>query len=97
MRKRNKPFIYFILFAFLFGSLLTACGSGNSTPTSVSLDGATLMQERCSVCHSIGRVTSAHKTIDQWKTSVDRMIARGAQLTPAEEQVLLGYLAANYK
>ncbi len=60
-------------------------------------DGQTLMQQRCSVCHSLDRITSAHKTADQWKTTVERMISHGAQLSPQEEQILIDYLAQNYK
>ena len=55
------------------------------------------MQDRCSVCHSVGRVTSAHKTLDQWTTTVDRMITHGAQLNATEQQTLIDYLVANYK
>jgi len=36
-------------------------------------------------------------TADQWKTTVDQMINRGAQLNPQEEQTLITYLAQNYK
>jgi hypothetical protein len=55
------------------------------------------MQNRCSVCHSTDRITSAHKTADEWKSTVTRMISHGAQLNATEEQTLLDYLAATYK
>jgi hypothetical protein len=55
------------------------------------------MQSRCSVCHSTDRITSAHKSPADWKTTVDRMISHGAQLNATEEQTLINYLAANYK
>jgi hypothetical protein len=83
-----------IILLVLIGTLLVSCGT-STTPA--SLDGQTLMQERCPVCHSLDRVTSAHKTADQWTVSVDRMVARGAQLTTQEQQILIVYLAANYK
>jgi hypothetical protein len=54
------------------------------------------MQDRCSVCHSLDRVISAHHTAAEWKVTVDRMVNRGAQLTPQEEQTLIDYLAKNY-
>jgi hypothetical protein len=54
------------------------------------------MQERCSVCHSLNRVTSSLKTAAEWKISVDRMINNGAQLSPAEEQTLVTYLSNTY-
>jgi hypothetical protein len=83
-----------IILILLIGTLLVSCGT-STTPA--PLDGQTLMQERCSVCHSLDRVTSAHKTADQWTVSVDRMVARGAQLTTQEQQTLIAFLAANYK
>jgi len=104
MNKRTFSIISLIIVALLIGSLLAACGTSSSggtvntggTSTS-SIDGQTLMQQRCSVCHSTDRITSAHKTAAEWKTTADRMISHGAQLTPAEEQTLIDYLAANYK
>jgi mono/diheme cytochrome c family protein len=100
MNKRTITIISLLLFIFLAGMLLTSCGSGNSsqaTSSAGSSDGQTLLQERCSVCHSTDRVTSAQKTADQWATTVDRMVSHGAQLTTQEKQTLVDYLAANYK
>ncbi len=81
----------------------TACSSGSSststtTPSSSpsALDGASLVQERCSVCHPLARVESSRHTAAEWKTIVDTMISRGAQLTPSEETVVVEYLSANF-
>jgi cytochrome c5 len=82
--------------------LITACSSGAATSTTASstssttLDGASLVQERCTVCHAISRVQSAKHTSAEWKTTVDRMIGHGAQLTAEEETAVINYLAANY-
>lgn len=100
MNKYTISLISFILPALLIGVLLVSCGSSGATPIPSSggtLDGQTLMQQRCSLCHSLDRVTSAHKTVDQWTISVDRMVARGAPLNAQEQQTLITYLAANYK
>jgi competence protein ComEA len=91
---------YIFLLVLLIGILLVSCGFSNSTPSSsfsAGTDGASLMQDRCSVCHSLSRVTSAHKTAAEWTTSVERMVSHGAQLTSQEQQTLIDYLAANYK
>ena len=67
-------------------------------PTSIStLDGRALMQERCTKCHTTDRIESAHKTAEQWKTTVNRMISKGAELNPQEAQVLVDFLAQNFK
>jgi predicted small secreted protein len=106
MNKRTYSIISIIILVILIGSLLAACGTSSSAGTGTtntgetsnsSADGQTLMQQRCSVCHSTDRITSAHKTATEWKTTADRMISHGAQLTPAEEQTLIDYLSANYK
>ena len=101
MEKRIISLITILLLIIMAGTMLASCGSSSTTASSSSGGGsnagATLMQTRCSVCHSLDRVTSAHKTADQWKISVDRMINRGAQLSPEEEQTLINYLAQNYK
>jgi len=102
MSKRTLSVIIIVSFVLMLCILLAACGaSSKNTPTPFpsggNLDGQTLMQQRCSVCHSLDRVTSAHKTADEWKTTVDRMIRHGAHLSPQEEQTLVEYLAQNYK
>ena len=101
MHKRMISYISILLLVVLTGILLAACGSSSSassggTTGGSATGGQTLMQQRCSVCHGLNRVTSAQKTADQWKTTVDRMINNGAQLTPAEEQTLVAYLAQTY-
>jgi mono/diheme cytochrome c family protein len=104
MRKQIIFVIGILLLLVLAGVLLAACGS--SSPAATSAGGQTgastsagqaLMQQRCTVCHSANRVTSAHHTAAEWKNTVDRMINKGAQLSPTEEQTLINYLAQNYK
>ncbi len=82
--------------------VVTACSSAASTGTispgtsTVAIDGATMVAERCTACHSISRVEGARFSATEWKTVVDTMIAKGAQLTPDEESIVVKYLAANY-
>jgi len=99
VNKHTISLISIILLVLFLGTLLVSCGTSNSTGSSSggSPDGQTLMQERCSLCHSLDRVTSAHKTVDQWTVTVERMVSRGAPLNAQEQQTLIAYLAANYK
>ena len=106
MSKRNFQVICILMAVVLAAAFLAACGSGNasnnapatSAPTSAgTANGQAIMQKACSACHNINRVTSAQKTAAQWKTTVDRMIARGAKVSPQDEQALIDYLAATYK
>jgi cytochrome c5 len=90
--------------------LLAACGSSSSQPTqappasqptavmtaALALDGATLLETRCSICHSADRAKQARKTQEQWDQTVTRMIGKGAKLTEAEKAALVEYLAKTY-
>jgi hypothetical protein len=100
MNKTTLPVITLVFIFLMFWILLVSCGTNPTTPDPSggnTLDGQTLMQQRCALCHSLDRVISSHKTHDQWTVSVQRMIARGAPLDPQEAQVLIAYLAANFK
>ena len=60
-------------------------------------DGASLLEERCSVCHPSSRPKSKKKTPEQWETTVNRMMGKGAKLTEQEKVVLLDFLSKTYK
>ena len=89
-------------------AVLAACGSGADEPTKVppaepaipeqapAQDGATLLEARCSTCHSADRAKQVNKTRDGWDQTVTSMINRGAQLTEAETVVLVDYLTETY-
>jgi mono/diheme cytochrome c family protein len=67
-------------------------------PTEVPaiLDGQSLLQERCTVCHGLGGVERSKKTEEEWKATVERMVGKGAQLDEAEQELLIQYLAETY-
>jgi hypothetical protein len=98
--KRN--WILGLLLVFL---LITACTSAspastqiktNETPATNALDGKTLVQERCTICHNVNRITSQKNTADGWKMIVENMVGRGAMLNAQEQQVVIDYLATTY-
>ena len=62
----------------------------------ITLDGKSLLEERCTVCHDLGRVERAKKTEEEWKTTVERMVGKGAQLNQAEQELLIKYLTETY-
>jgi hypothetical protein len=66
-----------------------------ATPASGG-DGPVLLNERCTICHNLNRVISLRNTADQWNRIVSAMIQNGALLTPAEQTVLVNYLAKTY-
>ena len=92
MKNRTRLITLTLLTLLIF---VNACSS--STPTATTpLDGGTLAKERCSACHDFTYVERYRNTATEWKVIVDTMIARGARLTPAEETLVVNWLAANY-
>jgi hypothetical protein len=59
-------------------------------------NGATLLETRCSVCHSADKPKQSKKTSQQWEQTVTRMISKGAKLTDDEKAMLVDYLAKTY-
>ena len=66
------------------------------TEAPATLDGQSLLQERCTVCHGLGGVERAKKTEEEWKATVERMVGKGAELDEAEQELLIKYLAETY-
>jgi cytochrome c5 len=62
-----------------------------------TLDGKALLEERCSVCHSLNYIYNSRGTPQQWSALVSAMIANGAVLNPQEQKILDDYLANTYK
>ncbi|MFZ7110952.1 MAG: hypothetical protein ACOWYE_04655, partial [Desulfatiglandales bacterium] len=89
-------------------AVLISCDSGPPQPTQApssakapqaetpALNGARLLETRCSACHNANRPRQVKKTREQWEQTVTRMIGKGAQLTEIEKTVLLEYLAKTY-
>jgi len=61
-----------------------------------TLEGKSLVEERCTQCHGLGRVERAKKTEEEWKATVERMVEKGAQLNQAEQELVIKYLAETY-
>ena len=64
-----------------------------ASPASI---GASLLETRCSVCHSVDRPKGARKTRAEWERTVTRMISNGAQLAESEKTILVEHLAKTY-
>jgi hypothetical protein len=53
----------------------------------------TLMRERCTECHSLGRALSGEHDQAGWESVVFRMQGYGAELTNEERTLIVDYLA----
>jgi cytochrome c5 len=101
MKRISKAIpVVVVLFLIAVAAALASCKSNTANPAATSApaaaDGAALLQERCTVCHSADRITQSHKTSAEWDTTVTRMIGKGAQLSSEEKTVLVDYLASTY-
>lgn len=102
-----KKFMAFIALVIIFSVLVSGCSQTKATdlpaqagPTSApisSLDGKTILESQCTVCHSLDRVTAKSADLAGWEKTVKKMISNGAALTPEEQTVLVQYLADTYK
>ena len=70
-----------------------------STPATGSMpgfDGQTLLQERCTACHSLARIEGTGKDAEEWQATINRMVEKGAVLTEEEINLLSEFLSTNY-
>jgi hypothetical protein len=58
--------------------------------------GGEILNNNCGGCHGLNRTTSSGKNKEDWKSTVDRMMSKGADVKPEEEDVLIAYLAKYY-
>ena len=68
-------------------------------PAQVTLpdgDGKVIAERMCATCHGLEEITHVRNTEARWATVVDDMVARGAQGTDAEIEVLIRYLATQF-
>jgi hypothetical protein len=97
--KKRLPILLMILFtipllsSFIAVSCKDAKKVKNTPPT---LDGQSLVQERCTTCHGLSRIIQARNTDKGWKATVKRMVSKGAQLNATEQEEAVQYLAETY-
>ena len=92
----SRRILTMTLLVLLLGSLLAACGGAKEEAAPVTLDGKSLLEERCSRCHDLGPVERARKTEEEWKATVERMVGKGSKLSQAEQERVIQYLAEMY-
>ena len=59
-------------------------------------DGKAIATENCQACHKLTNLTKAHKSLDDWKETVQTMIDRGANVPADQVDTLVQYLAKNF-
>jgi len=105
MEKRVSVGVGLAFVAMLLSVLMVACGSAEEAVTATmekeqglpaDLDSKALTEERCTKCHTLERVEAASKTSEEWITSVERMVGKGAELDEAEQKAVIEYLSEAY-
>jgi ferredoxin-NADP reductase len=70
---------------------------GSSAAASLEVERA-VVDQRCGRCHSLDRVYKTAETPEQWRTTIDRMVAfaagSGNAFHPGEDEQIIAYLAA---
>jgi hypothetical protein len=69
-------------------------GESDSVQQHPDVQAKQLLATRCAVCHSTDLITQQRLTRTQWDATVKKMVQWGAQLSDAEQDVLVTYLAA---
>jgi len=59
-------------------------------------DGKAIATENCQACHKLTNLMKAHKSLDDWKDTVQTMIDRGANVPADKVDILVQYLAKNF-
>ena len=56
----------------------------------------TLFEHACSQCHATDKVIRSHNTRERWDEIVNEMIGRGAEISDADADKIVDYLARHY-
>ena len=97
---RRKMYAKFLVCAVLLTSLLLpvlfAVAEEESGGTSNEPLGKTLVEKKCTICHSIDRVHEADKTHSEWEQTIAKMMRYSDQmnfLNQQEREDIIDYLA----
>jgi hypothetical protein len=50
----------------------------------------------CTQCHAATKITSQHKSRQEWNAQLDKMIGLGAEVPDSERAAFLSYLTKNF-
>lgn len=58
--------------------------------------GEEIINDKCLQCHGINRIETQSKDEEEWRTTINSMIQKGAYLNDDDFDTLLNYLVENY-
>ena len=50
----------------------------------------------CTQCHAASKITSQHKTRQEWSVQLDKMVGLGAEVPDSQRAAILNYLTKNF-
>ena len=95
MDKKTMTRIWVVLAVIVLVLMLAAC-SGGASSSEPKIDAKAVVEDRCTQCHGLDKVTSAQKTQEQWEMTVSNMVGKGAKLSAEEQTAVVAYLAETY-
>lgn len=84
------------LFPIAAAFALTACALPAQDIVLPEGKAKTLVQNSCSDCHGLDQVVTNPQTRDEWRATVNKMVRRGAALSPAEIDLVVDYLSVYF-
>ena len=92
----NKAFFKILLvLAVAIGARAAGCASPEPTD-GTDPHAQRLLATRCTVCHSLELIVQQRLDREHWSTIVKKMSSWGAQLSEADMDLLVAYLASRY-
>jgi quinoprotein glucose dehydrogenase len=84
------------LLAFALPLAALAPLARQAAPSAQSPPGALDVERLCGQCHAFDVVTRTRRTRQQWQAQVEAMVAKGAQISDADFDPVVEYLASHY-
>jgi hypothetical protein len=81
------------LAALLAGAAALAQDNGPPLPDG---PGKAELVASCTSCHGVGQIVAQHLSPDGWTQVVTTMVGYGAEVTPAQQTAIVGYLSTNF-
>ena len=54
------------------------------------------IESKCKQCHDLKKITKQHQDAKWWAGTLDKMVERGLEIEPDEQQQVLKYLTKNF-
>ena len=84
--------IGFLLSVF-FLACVTACAQDIVLPDGKAKG---IIESSCTECHGLDQVVSSGMSASDWRTTVNRMVKKGASLSPAQIDAVVEYLSVYF-